>query len=119
MPNEKDAYPSTNGRTHVNPPSSPRKSEHDDDETYFNLNNSQDSAYARLSPLRRVIRSFLLPLITHESNIIARIQHRFRSPFLDAYFVYTSSLGTHTFFMILLPGMYSCLIELCNNDIHW
>ena len=27
-------------------------------------------------------------------------------PFLDAYFVYTSSLGTHTFFMIMLPLFY-------------
>ena len=26
-----------------------------------------------------------------------------RHPILDAYFVYTSSLGTHTFFMIMLP----------------
>ncbi len=26
-----------------------------------------------------------------------------RHPVLDAYFVYTSSLGTHTFFMIMLP----------------
>ena len=24
-------------------------------------------------------------------------------PWLDAYFVYTSSLGTHTFFMTVLP----------------
>lgn len=26
-----------------------------------------------------------------------------RTPWLDAYFVYTSSLGTHTFFMTALP----------------
>lgn len=33
-------------------------------------------------------------------------QAKVRHPFLDAYFVYTSSLGTHTFFMIMLPIFY-------------
>ncbi|OBZ77993.1 hypothetical protein A0H81_02684 [Grifola frondosa] len=31
---------------------------------------------------------------------------RVRHPFLDAYFVYTSSLGTHTFFMVMLPALF-------------
>lgn len=29
-----------------------------------------------------------------------------RSPWLDTYFVYTSSLGTHTFFMTALPACF-------------
>lgn len=33
-------------------------------------------------------------------------QKRIRTPWLDTYFVYTSSLGTHTFFMTLLPALY-------------
>lgn len=33
-------------------------------------------------------------------------QESIRTPFLDAYFVYTSSLGTHTFFMTVLPAFY-------------
>ena len=33
-------------------------------------------------------------------------KNKIRSPWLDAYFVYTSSLGTHTFFMILLPAFF-------------
>ncbi|KAE9407611.1 hypothetical protein BT96DRAFT_809540 [Gymnopus androsaceus JB14] len=67
---------------------------------------SDSPSYARISPFRSSIRSFLLPLITWESHLIASLQRRLRSPFLDAYFVYTSSLGTHTFFMILLPAMF-------------
>jgi len=33
-------------------------------------------------------------------------KRKIRAPWLDAYFVYTSSLGTHTFFMIILPAFF-------------
>jgi hypothetical protein len=33
-------------------------------------------------------------------------QKHVRQPWLDSYFVYTSSLGTHTFFMMALPMFY-------------
>lgn len=33
-------------------------------------------------------------------------QTHVRTDWLDAYFVYTSSLGTHTFFMTLLPAVF-------------
>ena len=33
-------------------------------------------------------------------------QEKFRTPLLDKYFLYTSSLGTHTFFMTILPCLF-------------
>ena len=72
---------------------------------------------------RAVLRKHLLRRVDVESKVIARMQvsHRaypvslhllvcaqecIRTPFLDAYFVYTSSLGTHTFFMTAIPALY-------------
>ncbi|KAF9064016.1 phosphatidic acid phosphatase type 2/haloperoxidase, partial [Rhodocollybia butyracea] len=56
--------------------------------------------------LRQNLHRFLIPYIHLESQFIAALQRRWRSPFWDKYFVYTSSLGTHTFFMILLPAVF-------------
>ncbi|KAJ3813416.1 sphingosine-1-phosphate phosphatase [Lentinula lateritia] len=67
---------------------------------------SEFSSSNSLSPTRFYLRSLLLPIVERESHVISRLQRRFRTPFWDKYFVYTSSLGTHTFFMILLPAMF-------------
>ncbi|KAJ3987027.1 sphingosine-1-phosphate phosphatase [Lentinula detonsa] len=67
---------------------------------------SEFSSSSSLSPVRYYLRSLLLPIVERESHVISRLQKRFRTPFWDKYFVYTSSLGTHTFFMILLPAMF-------------
>ncbi|EPQ53728.1 hypothetical protein GLOTRDRAFT_63378 [Gloeophyllum trabeum ATCC 11539] len=50
---------------------------------------------------RRVVKR-----VEWESEVIAAMQERIRTPWLDTYFVYTSSLGTHTFFMTALPCAY-------------
>ncbi|KAF9057101.1 PAP2 superfamily-domain-containing protein, partial [Panaeolus papilionaceus] len=55
---------------------------------------------------RAAIRRRLVRAVRSESEIIARMQKIIRTPWLDAYFVYTSSLGTHTFFMIILPSLF-------------
>ncbi|TFY53347.1 hypothetical protein EVJ58_g9506 [Rhodofomes roseus] len=52
------------------------------------------------SGIRRRIRDS----VVWESEVLAKMQEAVRTPFLDRYFVYTSSLGTHTFFMISLPA---------------
>lgn len=44
------------------------------------------------------------PGIPTADMIVFVLQERVRRPILDNYFVYTSSLGTHTFFMITLPA---------------
>ncbi|KAG6845005.1 hypothetical protein H0H87_001777 [Tephrocybe sp. NHM501043] len=55
---------------------------------------------------RSAVRRKLVRSIQWESKIIAGLQGLIRTPWLDAYFVYTSSLGTHTFFMTVLPAFF-------------
>ncbi|KAG1721651.1 PAP2 superfamily-domain-containing protein [Suillus lakei] len=55
---------------------------------------------------RATIRARILSSMKRESQILARMQARLeciRHPWLDLYFLYSSTLGTHTFFMIGLP----------------
>ncbi|KAG7087336.1 hypothetical protein E1B28_013312 [Marasmius oreades] len=59
-----------------------------------------------LSWWRAGIRRKIVKRVRVESKIVAKLQDVIRRPWLDAYFVYTSSLGTHTFFMVMLPIMF-------------
>ncbi|OAD03127.1 hypothetical protein MUCCIDRAFT_12518, partial [Mucor lusitanicus CBS 277.49] len=52
---------------------------------------------------RASLRNTLIPLVRHETPILASMQKSIRTPGLDRYFVWTANLGTHTFFMIFLP----------------
>ncbi|KAG1833654.1 PAP2 superfamily-domain-containing protein [Suillus subalutaceus] len=52
---------------------------------------------------RATIRARILSSVKRESLILARMQERIRHPWLDLYFLYSSTLGTQTFFMIGLP----------------
>ncbi|KAG8870764.1 hypothetical protein FRB97_009378 [Tulasnella sp. 331] len=61
---------------------------------------------AHLGWWRAAIRRMLVKNLEKESNWIGAMQDRIRTPWLDTYFVYTSSLGTHTFFMTFLPALY-------------
>ncbi|KAG2152589.1 PAP2 superfamily-domain-containing protein [Suillus bovinus] len=65
-----------------------------------------EDVYETLLPRwRATIRSRILTSVKRESQILARMQARecMRHPWLDLYFLYSSTLGTHTFFMIGLP----------------
>ncbi|KAF8869396.1 PAP2 superfamily-domain-containing protein [Infundibulicybe gibba] len=55
---------------------------------------------------RAAIRRHLVKAVARESIVLAKMQEKIRTPWLDAYFVYTSSLGTHTFFMTVLPAFF-------------
>ncbi|KAF8509064.1 hypothetical protein BU17DRAFT_56370 [Hysterangium stoloniferum] len=55
---------------------------------------------------RVAIRRRLVENLKTESGVLAAMQTRVRTDWLDAYFVYTSTLGTHTFFMTLLPAFF-------------
>jgi len=75
---------------------------------------------------RAAVRRKLLVAVQRETKVIARMQvcvvlplflppslnslypnqDTLRTSWLDAYFVYTSSLGTHTFFMTALPALF-------------
>ncbi|KAI9269339.1 phosphatidic acid phosphatase type 2/haloperoxidase [Sporodiniella umbellata] len=55
------------------------------------------------SSWRVYLRNKLLPIIRYETPFLAIMQKHIRNNVLDAYFVWTANLGTHTFFMIFLP----------------
>ncbi|EKM76419.1 hypothetical protein AGABI1DRAFT_78483 [Agaricus bisporus var. burnettii JB137-S8] len=69
-------------------------------------NKAMDLYDTMLPKWRAAPRRWLIPLIRKESQILAKMQEKIRTPWLDAYFVYTSSLGTHTFFMTTLPACF-------------
>ncbi|KAF5351029.1 hypothetical protein D9756_008418 [Leucocoprinus leucothites] len=61
---------------------------------------------ATLPKWRAAVRRTLVKSVRWESEVVAKMQEKIRTPWLDAYFVYTSSLGTHTFFMTALPACF-------------
>ncbi|KAH8601317.1 sphingosine-1-phosphate phosphohydrolase-like protein [Bisporella sp. PMI_857] len=69
---------------------------------------SLDHYKRKLSPWRYSLRQRLLPLIRWETPYLAWMQHNMRSPALDSYFAITANLGTHTFFMVVLPILFWC-----------
>ncbi|BGP16829.1 hypothetical protein JCM10213_004676 [Rhodosporidiobolus nylandii] len=67
----------------------------------------EDAFYARLMPAWRVrVRQWLVRSLEREMGGLQRIQETYRTPWRDEYFVKTSLLGTHTFFMLFLPLWY-------------
>jgi hypothetical protein len=67
------------------------------------------NADKRKLPLWRYsLRQRLLPLIRWETPYLAWMQDKMRSPALDSYFATTANLGTHTFFMVVLPILFWC-----------
>ena len=62
----------------------------------------------KLPRWRYLPRQRLIPLVRWETPYLAAMQSRMRSPALDSYFSITANLGTHTFFMIVLPILFWC-----------
>ncbi|KAI1002510.1 hypothetical protein K3495_g5690 [Podosphaera aphanis] len=62
----------------------------------------------RLPGWQYYLRQKLHPLIRLETPYLAWIQGKMRSSVLDSYFSMTANLGTHTFFMIVLPMLFWC-----------
>lgn len=52
------------------------------------------------------LRRRLIASLRWESKVIAWHQRKIRHPLLDRFFVYTSLLGTHSFFLIVLPTTF-------------
>jgi hypothetical protein len=63
---------------------------------------------SRLPRWRYQHRQRLLPIVRWETPYLAWLQEKLRSPALDSYFALTANLGTHTFFMIVLPILFWC-----------
>jgi hypothetical protein len=62
----------------------------------------------RLPSWRYQFREQLLPIVRWETPYVAWLQDTLRSSALDTYFASTANLGTHTFFMIMLPILFWC-----------
>ena len=72
-----------------------------------NAGTAPDEFYAAaLAPWRAAARKFVMRNLQKESEYLAKMQQRIRTPWLDTYFLYSSSLGTHTFFMTMLPALF-------------
>ena len=69
---------------------------------------SLDHYKIRLPRWRYYIREKLLPIVRWETPYVAWLQNTMRSPFLDSYFAMAANLGTHTFFLIILPILFWC-----------
>ncbi|KAF1990846.1 hypothetical protein K402DRAFT_417595 [Aulographum hederae CBS 113979] len=62
----------------------------------------------RLPRWRYELRQRLIPIVRAETPYLALMQQKLRNPTLDSYFAFTANLGTHTFFMIMLPILFWC-----------
>ncbi|KAK8163495.1 PAP2 superfamily-domain-containing protein [Phyllosticta citribraziliensis] len=67
-----------------------------------------DHYASRLPKWRHSLRCHLIPIVRWETPYLAYMQEVLRTPALDSYFAYTANLGTHTFFMIMLPILFWC-----------
>ncbi|RHZ63729.1 hypothetical protein Glove_328g28 [Diversispora epigaea] len=56
-----------------------------------------------MNPFRIQLRRIFLPLIYKETNLLVKIQNKFRNPLLDGFFIYSSILGNPIFFVLSLP----------------
>lgn len=66
-----------------------------------------DAIYAAAMPRwRYAIRQLLVAQLRRESEWMARMQRRLRTPLLDSFFYHTGLFGTHTFFMAALPVLF-------------
>ncbi|KAJ2849702.1 Long-chain base-1-phosphate phosphatase [Coemansia brasiliensis] len=66
-----------------------------------------ESAYQTVySPTRQYLRHLVAKEVEREIPLLAAIQHRFRTSFLDQFFVYSGMLGNHSFFMLALPFLH-------------
>ncbi|KAK2794280.1 hypothetical protein FQN52_008638 [Onygenales sp. PD_12] len=65
--------------------------------------------YQQKLPLWRYkLRTMTLPLVRWETPYLAVFQEYLRTPFLDSWFAITANLGTHTFYMVMLPILFWC-----------
>ncbi|KAI9713202.1 MAG: hypothetical protein M1820_001187 [Bogoriella megaspora] len=62
----------------------------------------------KLPRWRYRLRQALIPIVRWETPYLAYAQKKLGSPALDSYFALAANLGTHTFFMIMLPILFWC-----------
>src|SRR4051812_12303889 len=75
---------------------------------FFEVDERACTDKTRLPRWRHNLREQLLPILRWETPYLAWFQANLRSPALDSYFAISANLGTHTFFMIMLPILFWC-----------
>ncbi|KAI5961785.1 LCB3 [Candida margitis] len=66
-------------------------------------NQADDHYKQRLSPFRYQFRSYMLPIVRHETDVLYKLQSTLRNPVFDFYFAWTANLASHTFYILMLP----------------
>ncbi|KAI5962817.1 LCB3 [Candida theae] len=66
-------------------------------------NQTEDHYKQRLSPFRYKLRSYLLPIVRYETDILYQLQSTLRNHIFDFYFAWTANLASHTFYVLMLP----------------
>ncbi|PBK92539.1 acid phosphatase/Vanadium-dependent haloperoxidase [Armillaria gallica] len=85
----------------------PAAVEADGHATQVDISPLKDKDYAKaLAPWRYAIRTKLVERVKSESEAVAYLQRTIRTPWLDTYFVYSSYLGTDSFFLVVLPAFF-------------
>ncbi|KAM5457386.1 Long-chain base-1-phosphate phosphatase [Microsporum audouinii] len=67
---------------------------------------SRNHYQRKLPAWRYKLRQSMLPLVRWETPYLAWLQERIRTPTLDSWFAITANLGTHTFYMVMLPVLF-------------
>lgn len=80
---------------------------------------SEQHYAGRMSPSRLALRNLCLRLVRQETLLLAQLQAKCRSWFLDHYFALTANIGTHTFYMIMLPVFYWLGNQSLGEDVIW
>ena len=66
-------------------------------------NHAPDHFKSKMSPLRFRLRQYLEKYVSSQSVYLSQWQKRYRTPFRDIIFLYSSLLGSHTFYVLCLP----------------
>ncbi|SCV03618.1 LANO_0G05226g1_1 [Lachancea nothofagi CBS 11611] len=66
-------------------------------------NHSSDHFKRKMSPMRFKMRNYLARYTENQSELLFKWQSRFRCSMLDKYFAYTSLMGSHMFYVVMVP----------------
>lgn len=73
----------------------------------------------QMSPWRFRLREYFRQYIRSETKTLAKIQTSVRRPWLDHYFALSANLGSHTFYMIILPICFWAGHAEVGDDLLW
>ncbi|CEP64484.1 phosphatase PAP2 family protein LALA0_S11e05204g [Lachancea lanzarotensis] len=66
-------------------------------------NHDREHFKKRMGPLRFKMREYLTKYTENQSEMLFQWQSKFSSKFLDQYFAYTALMGSHMFYVVMVP----------------